>query len=142
MKRSGSEAVYLTNQMRRIFISILLTFCYSATYALHVKCVGSATQIVNQKTDTIFLFASEVHLATTDATPTDWYRISDNSVVATNTDEIYPDDGGYYILYNGAREYFYAFSYPVYQPRDLLLTVSPSCTATEVRVEATLPEIQ
>ena len=104
MKRSGSEAVYLTNQMRRIFISILLTFCYSATYALHVKCVGSATQIVNQKTDTIFLFASEVHLATTDATPTDWYRISDNSVVATNTDEIYPDDGGYYIHYNGEKE--------------------------------------
>ena len=128
--------------MRRIFISILLTFCYSATYALHVKCVGSATQIVNQKTDTIFLFADEVHLATTDGSSVDWYRISDNSVVATNTDEIYPDDGGYYIVYNGAREYFYAFSYPTYQPRDLMLTVSPSCTATELRVEGILPEIQ
>ena len=129
--------------MKRVLPFIfLLSAVLSPVYALHVKCVGAATQVVNHQTDTLFFFAGEVQLATTDGSLVDWYRISDGALVQSAASEIYPDDGGYYIIYNGTRENFYAFSYPAYQGQDLTLTATPQCHSTQLTLSGTLPAIR
>ena len=129
--------------MKRVLLFIfLLIAAVHPVAALHVRCVGAATQVVHQQTDTLFFFANEVHLATTDNRPVDWYRIADDALVQSNAAEIYPDDGGYYIVYDGVREYFYAFTYPNYQGQGLQLEVTPQCNSTQLTLTGELPAIQ
>lgn len=127
---------------RALSFIFLLSVALSPVYALHVKCVGAATQVVNHQTDTLFFFAGEVQLATSDNSKVDWYRIADNTTIAVNAAEILnPDDGGYYIIYGSEREYFYVFSYANYRPSDLALEIEPSCDGTLLTLSGTLPQM-
>ena len=113
--------------LRRIILVLcLLSFILCPVSALPVECVGSAVQVVNGN-DTLLVFRDEIHLRSTigDA---EWYS-TDGTLVATGTDEIYPDAGGYYLVKEGV-EYspFYVFLYA--EPADLGLAVQPDCDAT------------
>lgn len=78
--------------MTKRFISILLLLVAAFSYASDIECVGTATQVLDGR-DTVFVFKDEIHLRCKTGA-TDWYR-GDGSVYATNTDEIYPDEGCY-----------------------------------------------
>lgn len=94
--------------------------------AMDVKCVGTATQVIDGK-DTVFIFRDEIHLKTTDGLPADWYK-GDGSIYASNTDEIYPDEGCYRV--NGCH-----FCVELYQGiDDLDFTVETGCENTIVHV--------
>lgn len=108
-----------------ILVGILSVLC-TVAYALPIECVGTAAQVLNGS-DTLFFFREEIHLRSTigDA---EWYK-TDGTQVASGTDELYPDEGGYY-LKQGETIYspFYVFLYTA--PTDLTLSVSPECDAT------------
>ena len=93
--------------------------------AMDVECVGTATQVVDGK-DTVFIFRDEIHLRST-VGDVDWYK-GDGSVYASNTDEIYPDEGCYRV--NGCH-----FCVQLYQGiDDLDFTVETKCENTIVHV--------
>ena len=92
---------------------------------MDVECVGTATQVVDGK-DTVFIFRDEIHLRST-VGDVDWYK-GDGSVYASNTDEIYPDEGCYRV--NGCH-----FCVQLYQGiDDLDFTVETKCENTIVHV--------
>lgn len=116
--------------MRKLFLGILVCILYSVlytpVYALPVECIGSATQVINGS-DTLLIFKDEIRLRSTigDA---DWYS-TDGTSVASGTAELFPDEGGYYLVKEGV-EYspFYVFLYS--EPENLSLSVEPDCEAT------------
>ena len=96
------------------------------SYASVVECVGKATQVVNGA-DTTFIFRDEIHLRTSDGSNVDWYK-ADGAVYATNTDEIYPDEGCYRVGNS-------SFCVQLYQAiPDLDMTVDTYCDRTVVHV--------
>ena len=112
--------------MTKKILTILLLLLTAVSYASDIECVGTATQVVNGK-DTLFIFRDEIHLRSTRG-DVDWYR-ADGTSVATATDEIYQDEGGYYtVLAGDTSATYYAFLYS--QPEDLSLSVEPDCDAT------------
>ncbi|MBR1878501.1 MAG: gliding motility-associated C-terminal domain-containing protein [Paludibacteraceae bacterium] len=101
-------------------------FQFSTLSAASVECVGTATQLVNGR-DTLFVFKDEIHLRSTRG-DVDWYK-TDGSSVATATDEIYPDEGGYFtVLAGDTSAPCYVFLYSL--PDDLSLSLAPDCNAT------------
>lgn len=109
--------------------------------ALHIECAGSP-YLCTYQGDTIFIFSGDIEVRTADGTPVDWYK-TDGTLAQSNSAEIYPEDGGYYIEVEGQREYFYLFSYPNYKPTDLTLEVEAvNCKDTRIRLHGTLPEMQ
>ncbi len=109
--------------------------------ALHIECAGSP-YLCTYQGDTIFIFSGDIEVRTADGTPVDWYK-TDGTLAQSNSAEIYPEDGGYYIEVEGQREYFYLFSYPNYKPTDLTLEVEAvNCKDTRIRLQGTLPEMQ
>lgn len=113
--------------MTKQLLTILFVLFAVAASAHDIVAVGTATQVVNGK-DTLLFFRDEIHLRSTlgDA---DWYA-TDGSLVASGTDEVYPDDGGYFLVANGDTSApVYAFRYTD-AAADLLLTVEPDCEAT------------
>ena len=102
-------------------------------FAFDIEGVGTVVQEINGS-DTLLFFKDEVHLRSTIG-DVDWYRTEDNTLVASGTDEIYPDDGGYYIQ-NGSytSSPIYAFLYSD-AAEELTLTVEPDCGATTLRVQ-------
>ena len=115
--------------------------CVATAYALPVECVGRAAQIVSGN-DTLLFFADEVHLRSTIGN-VDWYSVATNSVVQTNADEIYPDDGGYYIEKNGVQSApFYVFTYPNYAPTDMAMSATALCKKTELTLTGMIPDIK
>ena len=139
----GFRTKILSVAGRYFFAGVLLwvaLLCLPATaVALDVECVGTAIQIENQG-DTIFIFADEIAMRTKSGSPTDWYK-TDGSIAQSNSNEVYLDNGGYYVEMNGVREYFYVFSYPEYRPQDISLQVEPLCRSTRLTVSGTLPEM-
>ena len=126
---------------KRILLIGWLWVLVAPLFALHVECIGTAMQTVNQG-DTIFIFSGDIEVRTADGNPVDWYK-TDGTLAQSNSAEIYPDDGGYYIEVDGQREYFYLFSYPNYKPTDLSLEVEAvNCKDTRIRLQGTLPEMQ
>ncbi len=94
--------------------------------ASNIECVGIATQLINGN-DTLFVFKDEIHLRSTSG-DVDWYT-TDGTLVASSTDEIYPDEGGYYTVYSGVQSApVYVFLYS--EPANLSLTLLPDCEAT------------
>ena len=89
--------------------------------------------------DTVYIFATDIHMRNKNGN-TDWYDVNDQ-LFASNIDEIYPDEGGYYTLQDGQKEYFYVFSYTAYKANttDWELTVTPTCDATTLTLSGTLP---
>ncbi len=95
-------------------------------HASQIVCVGAATQVVNGN-DTLFFFKNEVHLRST-VGDADWYTTS-GALIASATDEIYPDEGGVYLQQSGVNSSpVYAFVYT--EPTDLSLSVTPDCEQT------------
>lgn len=130
-------------RVNRIYWLTALLLCVGHLWALHVEPVGEPDtdyMFVDNSGDTVYIFKDEIHMRTKDGQSTDWYDINDQLLYA-NIDEIYPDEGGYYTLQEGVKEYFYVFSYADYAPNtaDWELTVSPGCDATTLTLNGTLP---
>ena len=108
---------------------IVLSLIATLSYASVIECVGTATQVV-QGTDTIFIFKDEIHLRSTVGN-VNWYK-ADGTAVATNTDEIYPDSGCYYV----GNTHFCVY---LYKPiDDLAFTVETFCDKTFLHVTGDL----
>ena len=109
-----------------ILIGILYTVLCTPLHALPIECVGQATQVINGS-DTLLIFKDEIHLRSTRG-DVDWYQ-TDGTLYASNTDEVYPDEGGYYTDLAGVHSSpVYVFRYN--EPADLELTLTPDCEAT------------
>ena len=111
--------------MIKRLLTILLTLCAVASYAADVVCVGAATQVVRGR-DTMFVFRDEIHLRSTRGA-IDWYT-EDGKRVASNTDEIYPDDG----IYRVGNSRFIAMKYQ--EIDSLAFTVETTCDNTILHV--------
>ena len=119
-----------------------LLLCIGQSWALHVEPIGVPDQdytFIDNDGDTVYIFASGIDMRHP-AGNTDWYKV-DGSLYQSNTDEIFPDDGGYYTLQDGAKEYFYVFSYANYRANtaDWSLSVEPKCDASLLTLTGTLP---
>ncbi len=138
----NKEAEERMRHTKKIGLTYLLSVLAAPLFALHVECIGTAMQTVVEKSDTVFVFAGEIGMRTTDGSAVDWYK-TDGTLAQSNAAEIYPDDGGYYIEVGGQKEYFYLFSYPNYAPSNLSLEVAEAnCQNTQLRLQGTLPEMQ
>lgn len=129
-------------RIRKIIILIVVLCAALSASALHVQPVGTAEQdwvLVENQGDTIYVFAAGIDMRHP-AGNTDWYKV-DGTLYQSNTDEIYPDDGGYYTLQDGEKEYFYVFSYANYRANtgDWNLSVEPKCESTILTLSGTLP---
>ena len=110
----------------RTGLVLLTVLGWQFALAADIVCGGTATQVVNGN-DTLFFFKDEIHLRSI-VGEADWYS-TDGTLVATAADEIYPDEGGYYIVRAGNQSApVYAFLYT--EPEDLELTLVPDCEAT------------
>lgn len=112
--------------MIKRLLTIMLTLCAVVSYAADVVCVGAATQVVRGR-DTIFVFKDEVHLRSTRGA-VDWYT-EDGRRIASNTDEIYPDDG----IYRVGNSRFIAMKYQ--ELDSLSYTVETRCDNTILHVK-------
>lgn len=97
----------------------------AVSHASIIECVGTATQVVNGN-DTLFIFKDEIHLRSTRGA-IDWYT-EDGKRVASNTDEIYPDDG----IYRVGNSRFIAMKYQ--EIDSLAFTVETTCNNTILHV--------
>ena len=111
--------------MIKRLLTIMLTLCAVVSYAADVICVGAATQVVRGR-DTIFVFKDAVHLRSTRGA-VDWYT-EDGRRIASNTDEIYPDDG----IYRVGNSRFIAMKYQ--ELDSLSYTVETRCDNTILHV--------
>ena len=111
--------------MIKRLLTIMLTLCAVVSYAADVVCVGAATQVVRGR-DTIFVFKDEVHLRSMRGA-VDWYT-EDGRRIASNTDEIYPDDG----IYRVGNSRFIAMKYQ--ELDSLSYTVETRCDNTILHV--------
>ena len=111
--------------MIKRLLTIMLTLCAVVSYAADVVCVGAATQVVRGR-DTIFVFKDEVHLRSTRGA-VNWYT-EDGRRIASNTDEIYPDDG----IYRVGNSRFIAMKYQ--ELDSLSYTVETRCDNTILHV--------
>ena len=102
-----------------------MTLYAVVSYAYDVECVGTATQVVRGN-DTTFIFKDEIHLRST-VGAVDWYT-ADGALYASNTEDIYPDDGCFQV--NGCR--FCAQLYAGID--DLAFTIEPTCESTLLHV--------
>lgn len=115
--------------MIKRLLTIILTLCAVVSYAADVVCVGTATQVIDGH-DTVFIFKDEIHLRS-NVGDVNWYK-SDGSLYASNTDEIYPDEGCYSV--NGCH-----FCVALYTGiDDLDFTVETSCDNTILHVTGSL----
>ena len=124
--------------MKKLATSLFLLLT-AVCYASDIECVGTATQVVNGK-DTLFIFNEEVHLRSTRGY-VNWYN-TDGTLYMSNADEIYPDDGGFYIqdgTYESSPVYVFLYSDPA---ADLDLTLEPACQATTLRVKGDVAPLE
>ena len=115
---------------RTIGISILLLLA-AVSHASIIECVGTATQVVNGN-DTLFIFKDEIHLRSTIGNVT-WYD-ADGKPVASGTDEIYPDEGGYYVsdgITQSAPVYVFLYS----EPTSMELSMAADCGGTTLTLK-------
>jgi len=130
-------------KIKGIFIALGL-LCALPLWALHVEPVGTPEQdwiFVENQGDTIYIFASEIHMRHPDGATT-WYYAENDAEYQTNAEDIYPDDGGYYTLQDGEKEYFYVFNYANYKAKtdNWQLSVEPRCESTILTLTGTLPQ--
>ena len=115
----------LSLHIKKWGITVLSLFIFHFSFASDIVCVGTATQVVNGE-DTTFIFRDEIHLRS-NVGYIDWFK-SDGSLYASNTDEIYPDEGCY-------RAAGSTFCVQLYQGiDDLDFTVETTCENTLVLV--------
>ena len=130
--------------MRRSFWLIGLLVCVLPMWALHVRPSGTPDvdyTFIDNGGDTIYVFAGDIAM-THPAGATTWYTASNDQVYLSGADELLaPDDGGYYTIEDGEKEYFYVFSYANYavNTADWSLTLTPQCNETRLVLSGTLP---
>ena len=115
---------------RTIGISILLLLAV-VSHASIIECVGTATQVVNGN-DTLFIFKDEIHLRSTIGNVT-WYD-ADGKPVASGTDEIYPDEGGYYAS-DGITQSTPVYVFLYSEPTSMELSVAADCGGTTLTLK-------
>lgn len=115
---------------RTIGISILLLLAV-VSHASIIECVGTATQVVNGN-DTLFIFKDEIHLRSTIGNVT-WYD-ADGKPVASGTDEIYPDEGGYYVS-DGITQSTPVYVFLYSEPTSMELSVAADCGGTTLTLK-------
>lgn len=115
---------------RTIGISILLLLA-AVSHASVIECVGTATQVVNGN-DTLFIFKDEIHLRSTVGNVT-WYD-ADGKTVASGTDEIYPDEGGYYVS-DGITQSTPVYVFLYSEPTSMELSVATDCGGTTLTLK-------
>ena len=115
---------------RTIGISILLLLA-AVSHASIIECVGTATQVVNGN-DTLFIFKDEIHLRSTIGNVT-WYD-ADGKPVASGTDEIYPDEGGYYVS-DGITQSTPVYVFLYSDPTSMELSVAADCGGTTLTLK-------
>lgn len=123
----------------------LLLLCAMPMMALHVQPVGEPDKdytFVDNNGDTIYIFAGEIRMRSSNGSAINWYDATNDQVIASGAEEIYPYDGGYYTLQNGEKEYFYVFSYKNYKAdaSNWSLSVEPKCESTILTLTGTLPQ--
>lgn len=123
----------------------LLLLCAMPMMALHVQPVGEPDKdytFVDNNGDTIYIFADEIRMRSSNGSAINWYDATNDQVIASGAEEIYPYDGGYYTLQNGEKEYFYVFSYKNYKAdaSNWSLSVEPKCESTILTLTGTLPQ--
>ena len=130
-------------RLSRTYWLTALLLCVGQLWALHVEPIGEPDKdytFIDNDGDTIYIFAGEITMKHP-AGVTNWYDVNDQ-LIASGVDEIYPDDGGYYTLQDGQKEYFYVFNYAHYKANtaDWELTIEPKCDATLLTLSGTLPQ--
>lgn len=124
--------------MRRIiFISLTALFA-AVAYAqqpMNIESVGTATQVVNGR-DTLLIFRDEIHLKSKIG-DVNWYSTLTNEAVYTNTDEIYPDEGGYYIM-KGDEQYAPVYAFLYSEPEIYSIELKPDCESTTLTLPVEL----
>ena len=129
-------------QMKKYIIGILLLSALPL-HALHVECVGTAVQLVNDG-DTLLLFASKPELRTKGGVgETDWYRLPDTiTPVQMGTDYLYPEHGaGYMLKVGGVREVFWVFDYDSLRLHVTDITADLQCTETQLTLVGHVPAL-
>ena len=86
----------MKNRLAILVCTLYSVLCIPA-FALDIECVGTATQVVDGN-DTLFVFKDEIALRS-NIGAVDWYA-ADGTLYASNTEEIYPDEGCYYVNNN------------------------------------------
>lgn len=128
--------------MRRIVIASIFALLPLLSYALHVECVGNATQLTHAG-DTLFLFEKEPELSCK-LGAVDWYRLPDTiTPVASGVDYLYAEHGeGYMIKVGEQREVFWVFDYDSLRADITAIDAALSCSETELQLEGTIPQMQ
>ena len=103
----------------------------AVSHASIIECVGTATQVVNGN-DTLFIFKDEIHLRSTIGNVT-WYD-TDGKPVASGTDEIYPDEGGYYVS-DGITQSTPVYVFLYSEPTSMELSVAADCGGTTLTLK-------
>lgn len=103
----------------------------AVSHASIIECVGTATQVVNGN-DTLFIFKDEIHLRSTIGNVT-WYD-ADGKPVASGTDEIYPDEGGYYVS-DGITQSTPVYVFLYSEPTSMELSVAADCGGTTLTLK-------
>lgn len=123
--------------MKHVLNIILLLSLSITINASVIVGVGKATQMVKGN-DTILIFKDEIHLQSTVGNA-DWYD-TDGNLVASNTNELFPDEGGYYILIAGKKSApIYVFLYEDISS-NMDFFVQTDCMATTITFDGTLPD--
>lgn len=128
--------------MRRIVIASIFALLSLLSYALHVECVGNATQLTHAG-DTLFLFEKEPELSCK-LGAVDWYRLPDTiTPVVSGVDYLYAEHGeGYMIKVGELREVFWVFDYDSLRADITAIDAALSCSETELHLEGTIPPMQ
>ena len=128
--------------MRRIVIASIFALLSLLSYALHVECVGNATQLTHAG-DTLFLFEKEPEL-NCKLGAVDWYRLPDTiTPVVSGVDYLYAEHGeGYMIKVGEQREVFWVFDYDSLRADITAIDAALSCSETELHLEGTIPPMQ
>ena len=106
--------------MRRL-LTVIWTLAAVLSYASDIVCVGTATQVV-EGNDTTFIFLDDIQLHS-NVGDINWYK-ADGSLYASNTADIYPDEG----CYRAAGSSFCVQKYESLS--DLAFTVQTTCDQT------------
>lgn len=128
-----------------IYVLLTLVLWVSTAQALHVQPVGTPDQdymFIDNGGDTIYIFKGDIEMRHP-AGNTDWYTAANDLLYQSNTNILYaPEDGGYYTVQDGQKEYFYVFSYANYRANtaDWQLDVTPKCESTILTLTGTLPK--
>ena len=128
--------------MRRIVIASIFALLSLLSYALHVECVGNATQLTHAG-DTLFLFEKAPELSCK-LGAVDWYRLPDTiTPVASGVDYLYAEHGeGYMIKLGELREVFWVFDYDSLRADITAIDAILSCTETALQLEGIIPQMQ